>query len=332
MHPHSVEQKRLEDRTGGGLAGRRVGVAAAVVSALAFSTEGLFSVGALRMGADVPAALALRYLVAVAYVAVVLLLAGPRRRDEGGGTGGDPVDGAGRAAARGAAGPRRQDLAVIFALGGLAHGAVPRLLFEAFMRIPTWLALLLFYLFPVLVHVGEHVLGRHPLGRRRALTVAVTLAGAALVANPSTGADIRAAGVLLAVAAAFCNAAFLLAVDPVLQRTHLHHAVAAQFGGGAVVHAALLLAGGSAAARLAGALPAWPWLVGLGLVTTGAAVTALSAALQRLGAARTSLIGMLEPVFAVAWGVALLGESVTPVQALGAAVVILGVAGSIRDD
>jgi len=41
---------------------------------------------------------------------------------------------------------------------------------------------------------------------------------------------------------------------------------------------------------------------------------------------------MLEPVFAVAWGVALLGESVTPVQALGAAVVILGVAGSIRDD
>ncbi|MBO2528312.1 MAG: hypothetical protein CW348_00375 [Thermobifida sp.] len=81
---------------------------------------------------------------------------------------------------------------MIFALGGLAHGAVPRLLFEAFMRIPTWLALLLFYLFPVLVHVGEHVLGRHPLGRRRALTVAVTLAGAAL--DGGEGGTLQQAG------------------------------------------------------------------------------------------------------------------------------------------
>lgn len=259
----------------------------------------------------------MRYGVAVSYVLAWILLT----RTGAGGTGPE---------ARTATHAR--DLRFIFIAALFAHGAVPRLLFESFALIPTWLALLLFYLFPVMVTVGEHLLGRRRLGWRRLLTVALTLAGAALVANPAGGAAIHPLGVVLALAGAVCNAIFLLAIDPVLQRVAIHEAVALQFAGGTVAHLAMLAAGGAVAARLVTALPAWPWLLGLGLVTSGVAVTALNLGVQRIGAARTSIIGMLEPVFAVAWGVMLLGEPFAGLQGLGALLVVVGVTGSIRGD
>ncbi|HEX6988108.1 MAG TPA: DMT family transporter, partial [Bacillota bacterium] len=133
-----------------------------------------------------------------------------------------------------------------------------------------------------------------------------------------------------ALGAAVGNAVFLLAMDPILRRVPVPDAVAVQFGGGIVAQTVLLVAGGAAGARLAAALPAWPWLLALGVITSGVAVTCLNVGVQRIGAARTAIIGMLEPVFAVVWGVALLGEAFSPLQGLGTALVIAGVAGSIR--
>ncbi|HEX6989578.1 MAG TPA: hypothetical protein VF282_08920, partial [Bacillota bacterium] len=231
---------------------RRTGVAAAVVSALAFSTEGLFAVAAFQRGADAAAALVVRFVIAVGYALTWLLWL--RVRPTGmsptgispagmSPTGISPAGARPAAAGQPSGAIRARDLRLVFAAGMLAHGAIPRLLFESFALIPTWLALLLFYLFPVLVTVGEHVLGRQRLRPGRMLTVGMTLAGAALVANPATGAGIHPLGVLLALGAAVGNAVFLLAMDPILRRVPVPDAVAVQFGGGIVAQTVLLVAG-----------------------------------------------------------------------------------------
>lgn len=292
-----------------------VGTAAAVIAAIAFSTEGLFSVRSVEAGVDVSTALTARYLVATAVTLTWLYFLG--RRPSAGG----------REATR-----RRhssRDLLYLAAAGLLAHFGLPRLLFEAFLLIPTWLTLLVFYSFPAMVAIGEHLLGRERLSRQRLVIVATTLAGVGLVAQSQDEATVHLLGVMYALGAAILNTVFMLMMGPVLERTPLRIAVATQFGGGLAGHAAVLLAGGVSASRLAAVPAAWPWLVALGILTTVVPVVALNLGIRAIGAGKVAVIGTLEPVFVIVWGVTLLGETINAQQVLGAVMIVSGVAGVV---
>jgi drug/metabolite transporter (DMT)-like permease len=93
----------------------------------------------------------------------------------------------------------------------------------------------------------------------------------------------------------------------------------------AAVYAVLLLGtGGSLSPR---DVPAsvWPPLLGLGLVATAIAIQTFYAGVKRVGAARASLISTVEVVYILALAVILFGESLTPMQIVGAALVIFAV-------
>jgi drug/metabolite transporter (DMT)-like permease len=70
---------------------------------------------------------------------------------------------------------------------------------------------------------------------------------------------------------------------------------------------------------------AWFGIAGLGLVSTFIAVQAFYAGAHRIGAARASLISTVEPIWTISLAGLLLGESLTPVQLFGGALIIGGV-------
>jgi drug/metabolite transporter (DMT)-like permease len=264
-------------------------------SALAFSVEGLLARAALGAGASLLGAIAARYAVAAAVAWCALAL----RREAGG--------------------MARADTLRLLALGALGYGGTTTLLFLAFVRIPTSLAIVLLYAYPALVALGGHLLGRERLTPGVAAAAGAAILGVALVSAPGGGAEL--VGVLAAFAAAALNAATVLGSEPVLARcsplagtARLVLAAALATGLGAVAAGQRLL-------PPAGALPS---LVGLALVPTLAAVLLLNRSLQAVGATRTAVIATLEPIFAAVWGLLLLGEHLQALQWWGAALTVAG--------
>jgi drug/metabolite transporter (DMT)-like permease len=70
---------------------------------------------------------------------------------------------------------------------------------------------------------------------------------------------------------------------------------------------------------------AWPGLIGIAVLSTALAIQAFYAATARIGAAQTALVSTVEPIWTIVMASLLFGESLTPVQLLGGALVIGGV-------
>lgn len=72
-------------------------------------------------------------------------------------------------------------------------------------------------------------------------------------------------------------------------------------------------------------LAVWGYALILAIVSTVLPVYAITAAMQRIGASRTAVIGSFGPVLSIVMSMQLLDESLTAIQWLGAAVVLGGV-------
>ena len=78
-------------------------------------------------------------------------------------------------------------------------------------------------------------------------------------------------------------------------------------------------------ARMPGA-PAWLALLGVGIVCTGMAYVLFFRLIEKVGPPRTLAVTFVIPVFAICYGVVLLGEVVTPWMLLCGVVIICGTA------
>lgn len=175
-------------------------------------------------------------------------------------------------------------------------------LFAAYGRAPIGTVLFIVYLAPVgIAALAPVVLGER-LTRRVLVSLAVALAGFALLAGPaveSAGRD----GLALAGFAALSFAALVVGSKPLAQH----------YGG---VRLAFLEMAGAAVFLLPVAATTtwgeprldWAWLLVLGLVHTGIGVALYLGALSMVGATTTGIMGYVEPASAVAWAWLLLGE------------------------
>ncbi|GGC06655.1 EamA family transporter [Cellulomonas carbonis] len=299
---------------GAGSAGRAaVGVAAVVVASLLFAVNGTVSKIAMQSGLSPTRLVELRSLgSAVVLVAAVLVVA-PRTRL-----------------------PGRRELAGLAVLGVVGMAMVQWLYFVAISRLPVGLALLVEYTAPVLVALWARFVLREDVRARLWWALAACLAGLALVAQVGRGVTLDAVGLLAAGAAAVSLATYYLLGDRLVRRRDPLSTQAWSMVFAAVFWVVLqpLWTFDAAVLRddvaLPGAaegvvLPLWAlvaWIVLLGTVVPYVLVLA---GVARLGAARTGVIGMLEPVAAAATAWLVLGESMTPVQLLGGAVVLAGV-------
>ena len=161
---------------------------------------------------------------------------------------------------------------------------------------------------------------------RTLLALPIVLSGVVLIAGVLGGETYGAdplLGVVLGILTAFAYAGYLIVIRHVGRR-HSAEPVAVSTASTAVVALAVGLALGSI--DLAPSLPAHAWLILLGLSAQAAGYLFISLSLPRLPAVITSIILLAQPVLAVLFAMALLGEDPSLGQLLGVALVIGGIA------
>lgn len=290
-----------------------VGTVAVVVSALFFAFNGVVSKLAMAAGLDPNRTVQLRLVgAAVVMLAVV----------------GSTRPGSLRV-------PRGHRLRMlVYGVVGIAM--TQWLYLVAIQRLPVGLALLLEYTAPLMVALWVRFVLRQPVRPRVWFALCACLVGLTMVAQVGRGVGLDVIGVGAALGAAACLAAYYLLGEKVLATRDtpstqtLSMTVAAVFW--LVVQpvwtfdAGVLGDGVALPGPLAGPVPPlWVLVVWIVLLGTVVPYLLMFVGLRRLGAARTGLVSMLEPVAAAAFAWVVLGESMTAVQVVGAAVVMCGV-------
>jgi drug/metabolite transporter (DMT)-like permease len=226
----------------------------------------------------------------------------------------------------------------------VAYGLIPiagaqLCYYNAVAHLSVGVALLLEYTAPILVVGWLWATTRRRPSNLTLTGVALAIVGIMLVLNVFSDAHINLLGVGWALAAAVCAACYFLMSDKV-------NSTAADGDGlNPITLAAGGLIVGTAAVALLGVAGVMPltfttndtviaglttsWVVpviALGLIPTAIGYTLGIKGIARLRPRFASLVGLSEVMFAVLAAWVLVGEAITPTQAVGGAVVLLGLA------
>ena len=293
------------DRTGAGLA-------LAVVSAVTFGLSGPFAKALTDAGWSASGAVLVRLGGAAAILLVILAVVRP-----------------------GVVAAIRSDGPALVFYGVLAMAGVQVAFFNALLYLPVAVALLLEYTGPILVIAWVWSVRRQPPSRRTMAGAIVALFGLSLVVQVWTGIEMQWQGMAWGFAAAVCQAAYFLVADRAGSATPPLVLAGVGMTVGTVVVALLGLVGllpividtAATGVLLAGVDVGWPVAATL-LVVVSSVIAYLTgvAAIARIGAARGSLVALLEVVASAVASWLLLGQVPTAVQALGGALILAGVA------
>ncbi len=201
---------------------------------------------------------------------------------------------------------------------GLLFAANVYCVFKAIEAIPVPIAVLAYFVYPILTGIGGAVTGLDKLSWRGALAALVAFGGVALMigAHPE---GIAPLGLAYAFAAACARTVMLL-----VTRASLTGADSRLTSGYSLASSTAVLALVCFATQtwnLPQTLPGWGGFLGTSVATT-VAVLALFASTARIGPFRTALTMNLEPVTSTLLSMLLLGETMGSLQMLGAAIMI----------
>lgn len=226
----------------------------------------------------------------------------------------------------------------------VAYGIVPiagaqLFYYNAVAHLSVAVALLLEYTAPLLVVGYLWVTTRRRPGNLVLAGVALAIFGIMLVLDVFAGAHVNLVGVGFGLAAAVCAACYFVMSDEVATggdddaAIHPITLAAAGLVVGAVAVALLGVTGimpltfTANQAVIAGWTTSWLVPVALlAVVPTAIAYTLGIIGIARLRPRFASLVGLAEVLFAVLAAWALLGQAVSPIQAIGGAVVLVGLA------
>lgn len=187
---------------------------------------------------------------------------------------------------------------------------------------------------PVIVAITDQARGRHALGRKGVITIAIALAGLGLLAGlPGGGfsqtAVLAGTGMALLSAAGFA-AVTLLGTSPVTGLDELAlNGFGFSLGGLVLLPLAAALAGGiSFRPTLASA----GLLAALGIGPTAAAYTLYFRGLRTASASTAALLTLIEPLTAAVLAALVLGDRLSPASIAGAAMLLAAVVRTVRTD
>ncbi|MCI1018762.1 EamA family transporter [Microbacterium sp. C5A9] len=289
--------------------GVRLGLPLAIGAAFAFGMSGAWARGLIDAGWTPGAAVTVRVWVAALALLVPTILS-----------------------LRGRWGVLRKNAGMVAAYGLLAVTATQLCYFQAVAVMDVGLALLIEYTAPIAVILWLWLRRGERPTRRSVIGAAIAFVGLVLMLDILTGAEVNVAGILWALAAMVGAATYFV----LSAKADTGLPPIALAGGGLLLGAiALTIAG------LVGILPiAWttddiayrfgtvPWFVpvlAIGLIATALAYVLGIASTRMLGSRLASFIALSEVVAALLFGWLLLGQLPDLLQALGAALVLVGV-------
>jgi drug/metabolite transporter (DMT)-like permease len=210
-----------------------------------------------------------------------------------------------------------------FAVGAVGYAGTTALYFPSLARLPAAVASFLLYLSPPLVALLGVVLFRERVSPRAAAGMALALAGLALLSAGAFAGALSLAGIALAAGSAVVYAATVVASRHMTGHMPWPRSTLGVSAGAFASYLVFSLATRQLAVppSARGAL----YVLGIGTLATGVALSLFMAALPRIGASRTALLSTLEPVSTLAIGAVVLRE-VPPLLGLVGCALILGAA------
>ena len=191
-------------------------------------------------------------------------------------------------------------------------------LFKAIELVPVSIAILTYFIYPLLTGIIGAITGVDRLTLTGAATALVAFFGLSLIigANP---ADLAVVGLLAAVGGALCRTVMLLVTRAFLKGADARLVTWYTLWSSTLVFAALSTATWNW--HWPHGASGWVAFVGIAFTTTAAILT-LYVSTQRIGPFRTALYMNLEPFMTAVLSAIVLGDRLTPLQVLGGAVMI----------
>ncbi|WP_158167804.1 EamA family transporter [Mycolicibacterium smegmatis] len=291
----------------------RLGLLFAVGSALAFGSSGPFAKALIEAGWSPTAAVTARLAGGALLMAIFASFARPGWIKEA-----------------------LQHSRTVIAYGLIPIAGAQFFYYNAVAHLSVGVALLLEYTAPVLVVGWVWAVTKRRPSAGTFGGVALAVVGIMLVLDVFSGAHINLVGVGFGLAAAVCAACYFMMSNNVGSDGDGLHPFSLAAGGlivGAVTVAAIGATGimpmtfATNPVKLAGFETSWVVpVIALGLIPTALAYTLGIIGIARLKPRFASLVGLSEVMFAVIIAWIMVGEAMTPIQAVGGAVVLLGLA------
>jgi drug/metabolite transporter (DMT)-like permease len=216
--------------------------------------------------------------------------------------------------------PARGERLALALAGTIGYGSESALYFTALNHGSAAAVTLLFYTYPVLVMLATIALDRKGPPALLFVALGLAVAGSAIVVVGGGRADITTVGIVLAMCTSVAYSAYLIGTDRFVKRTDPLTA-AAWIGAGA---AAANIVYGLALGQLV--LPAasmW-WRLALMIAVSAGAFAAMLGGLQRIGAVRNAIIGVMEPLTVAVLAFFFLSEPITVAVAAGGTLILVG--------
>ncbi|MFB4353995.1 EamA family transporter [Microbacterium sp. LS_15] len=291
------------------VAGVRLGLPLAIAAAFSFGMSGAWARGLIDAGWSPGAAVTVRVWVAALVLLIPAVLS-----------------------LRGRWGALRKNAGMVAAYGLLAVAATQLCYFQAVAVMDVGIALLIEYTAPIAVILWLWLRRGEKPSRRSVIGAVIAFVGLVLMLDIVTGAEVNVPGILWALAAMVGAASYFL----LSARADTGLPPIALAGGGLLLGAVgLTVAGAVGILPLAGRTDdityrfgTVPWFVpvlAIGLIATALAYLLGIASTRMLGSRLASFVALSEVVAALLFGWLLLGQLPDLLQAMGGALVLVGV-------
>jgi len=294
-----------------------VGISFAIVSAICFSTLGIFASSLYGMGFSVPQTLAWRFTVASVLLWAALGARKAARLSQPNRLEGSRTVGRAKGPREGARAFRNLLLLAFFGFSPQAG-----LYFLTVKLLAPGITSLLLYLYPAFVLLLSAVFLRKRASIGQILALSMSVIGCLITFF--TPGSYPLIGLLLAVLVALAYGAYLVVGEKVFAGYDSLFSTAVIMTVAGLVYWAWLLIAGLPIKTPAG-IREWSLIGGIALLATALPITTLFAAMKRAGAANTSLISTIEPVATVLLSGIFLGERLTGNRIVGGLFIIAGV-------
>ncbi len=275
------------------------GYLAGIVSGITYGMNPLFGVPVINKGLDVNSLLFYRYGLASLLMLFFMLVAKKPIRITW------------------------KQFGMMAVLGALFTGCSITL-FEAYKYIPSGIATSILYVYPIMVALIMMVFGQFPTWKTW-LSIFAGVAGAILLSLNGGGGFIDWRGIALVVASGLCYTLFIVIVNQSQAIKALPNLTLTFYC--FLIGSVMLFALSGFGMHLNPVPDAVSWLnvLGLAVIPTAIATITLAASSKAVGATKTSILGILEPLTAIVIGTLVFHEAFTLNVALGVALILFAI-------
>ena len=273
----------------------------AAISAVTYGMNPLFALPLYDAGMDLFSVLFFRYLIAIPILAVMLKI---RRRDFS---------------------IEKKDIMPLIILGILfALSSIT--LFSSYHHMDAGIASTILFVYPIIVALIMFIFFKEKISSKTIACIAVALVGIALLCKSGEGAVVSTKGVLFVLGSALSYSIYIVMVNKSrIKKKATIKVTLYVLAVGWIIFAVRALASGILTTPPAEKWWLWANIIALSVFPTVISLICTTEAIKYIGSTPTAILGVLEPVTAVFFGIVVFNEVMTTRIAIGLILVITSV-------